>query len=137
MSVKRFMKRRRYRRFDKFNGERRRLRSIQLGGSKGRIVWRLKFVPKLKLRYTKSVEKFSAKSWLAKVRDSYVNMMINLAQLRIKQTPKKMGVEYFNNKMITEIYKSLGVQVEGSEWVSLYDEASLMGEGFTYDEAYL
>ncbi|GLJ41855.1 hypothetical protein SUGI_0866530 [Cryptomeria japonica] len=51
MSVKRFMKRRRYTRFDKFNGERRRLRSIQLGGSKGRIVWRLKFVPKLKLRY--------------------------------------------------------------------------------------
>ncbi|GLJ09676.1 hypothetical protein SUGI_0113990 [Cryptomeria japonica] len=112
MSVKRLMKRRRYTRFDKFNGERRRLRSIQLGGSKARIVWRLKFVPKLKLRYTKSVEKFSAKSWLAKVRDSYVNMMFNLAQLRIKQTPKKMRVEDFNNKMITEIYKSMGVQVE-------------------------
>ncbi|GLJ09682.1 hypothetical protein SUGI_0114050 [Cryptomeria japonica] len=110
-SVKRFMQRRRYKRLDKFNGERRRLRAIKLGGRKGRLLWKLKFVPKLKLSYTKLAQKVSAKSWLRKLRDSYVNMMSNPDQSRFKQTPKKTSVEDFNNKLITEIYKSLGVQV--------------------------
>ncbi|GLJ09681.1 hypothetical protein SUGI_0114040 [Cryptomeria japonica] len=105
------MQRRRYKRLDKFNGERRQLRAIKLGGRKGRLLWKLKFVPKLKLSYTKLVQKVSAKSWLRKLRDSYVNMMSNLDQTRFKQTSKKIGVEEFNNKLITEIYKSVGVQV--------------------------
>ncbi|GLJ09680.1 hypothetical protein SUGI_0114030 [Cryptomeria japonica] len=105
------MQRRRYKRLDKFNGQRRRLKAIKLGGRKGRLLWKLKFVPKLKFTYTKLAQKVSAKSLLRKLRDSYVNMMSNLDQWRFKQTPKNMGVEEFNNKLITEIYKSLGVQV--------------------------
>ncbi|GLJ09675.1 hypothetical protein SUGI_0113940 [Cryptomeria japonica] len=112
MSVRRFMHRRKYRRVDDFNGRRKRLRVVKLDGHKGRLAWKLKYVPILKLKSIKSVVKVSAKSWVSKLRDTYINMMYSLAQLRVNQGPSKMGVEDFNDKMIVEIYKSMGVQVQ-------------------------
>ncbi|KAH9306392.1 hypothetical protein KI387_010796, partial [Taxus chinensis] len=111
MSVKRFWQRRRYTRLDEFNGGRKRLRIVKLGGHKGKLVWKLKLVPKLTLKFIKPAVNVSAKSRLSKMRDAYTNMMFNLAQFRIK-TPKRMCVEEFNDKMIVEIYKSLGIQVQ-------------------------
>ncbi|GLJ09687.1 hypothetical protein SUGI_0114180 [Cryptomeria japonica] len=112
LSVKRFIQRQRYKKLDKHTGERRRLRVIKLGGYNGRRVWKIKSVSKLKLKHTVAAGKVSAKPWLSKLRDSYVNMMFNLAQSRTKQNPKKMGAENLHNKMIVEMYKSLGVKVE-------------------------
>ncbi|GLJ09692.1 hypothetical protein SUGI_0114260 [Cryptomeria japonica] len=111
-SVKGFMQRRRYKRLNEFNGGRKDSRLVKLGGHKERRGWKLKVLPKLNLRIVKLKEKVSAKSWVGKMRDAYVKMMFSLSQKRIKQTPAKMGIEDFNNKMAVEIYRSIGIQAE-------------------------
>ncbi|GLJ09674.1 hypothetical protein SUGI_0113930 [Cryptomeria japonica] len=107
MSVKRFIRRRRYKRLESFNGGRKSLRIVRLGEHKGRLVLKFKSVPKLKLRFTKH-----AKSLLSRLRDSYMNMMVNLSQYRIWQPSAKMGVEDIQDKVIVEMFKSLGIQVQ-------------------------
>ncbi|KAH9306455.1 hypothetical protein KI387_010859, partial [Taxus chinensis] len=51
----------------------------EIGGMK-RNIWRMKMVPKLKLRW------FNPKHVVAKLRDGYVNMMVNLADKRVFST---------------------------------------------------
>lgn len=118
-SLKRYMQRRSYKRLDKNNRGGRRLRIVRLGGHN---VWRLKSVAKLRLS-VKSAVKISAKSWLARIRNTYVNMMLSLAPSRLKEPCAKKGVEIFNDKVIVEIYKSLGVQIQ-----VLPDEAKTSGD---------
>ncbi|GLJ09697.1 hypothetical protein SUGI_0114330 [Cryptomeria japonica] len=44
-------------RFDEFDVKRKKHRTVSLGGYKGKLVWKLKLLPKLKLRVTTSAVK--------------------------------------------------------------------------------
>lgn len=108
--VKRFMQRRKYTRL---TGKSKRMQMAKLGGRKGKgisMVWRLKAVPKLKLRVIPS----AAKSWMARIRETYVDMMTGFARsCTISKEPSgKKAVRDFNTKVAIEIYKSLGIQVQ-------------------------
>ncbi|GLJ09649.1 hypothetical protein SUGI_0113390 [Cryptomeria japonica] len=112
MCVKRFMQRRKYKRLDDFNGGRKRLRVVQLGGRKGRRIRKLKFVPKLKFRIIKLAFNVSVKSLPAKIKDGYVKLMFNLSNSRFGQPPSQKRIEDLNDKIIVEIYKSFGREVK-------------------------
>ncbi|KAH9306400.1 hypothetical protein KI387_010804, partial [Taxus chinensis] len=112
-SVTRYMQSRKYKRLDEFNGERKRLRAVKLGGRQGNnMAWKLKFLPRLKLRFIKSAVKVSAKSWLANIKDGYVSTMFNLLQSKVRRAPSARRIDDFNDKMIVEIYKSFGIDVQ-------------------------
>ncbi|GLJ09532.1 hypothetical protein SUGI_0111280 [Cryptomeria japonica] len=66
------MQRRRYERLDSSCRSRRRLRIAKIGKRKKKF-WSFRLVPKLKLKW------LDPKLLLAKLRDGYVNMMLNLA----------------------------------------------------------
>ncbi|XP_057844750.1 uncharacterized protein LOC131054291 [Cryptomeria japonica] len=112
MCVKRFMQRRKYKRLDDFNGGRKRLRVVRLGGRRGRRIWKLKFVPKLKFRIIKLAVNVSIKSLSEKIKDGYVKLMLNLSHSRFRQPPSQMRIEDFNDKIIVEIYTSFGREVK-------------------------
>jgi len=110
MRVKRFMQRRRYTRLP---GRSKRMQMAKLGGRKGKgisLVWRLKAVPRLRFRIIPS----AAKSWMARIRDTYVDMMTGFARSCTisRQPSRKKAVQDFNTKVVVEIYKSLGIQVQ-------------------------
>ncbi|GLJ09694.1 hypothetical protein SUGI_0114290 [Cryptomeria japonica] len=52
------------------------------------------------------------KSWLANVGKSYVNMMFNLFQPIPVKPRTKLNAEDFNDKVIVDFYKSLGIQLQ-------------------------
>ncbi|GLJ09648.1 hypothetical protein SUGI_0113360 [Cryptomeria japonica] len=106
------MQRRKYKRLHDFNGGRKRLRVVRLGGSRGRRIWKLKFVQKLKFRIIKSAVNVSVKSLPAKIKDGYVKLMFNLSYSRFGQPPSQMHIEDFNDKIIVEICKSFGREVK-------------------------
>ncbi|GLJ09647.1 hypothetical protein SUGI_0113350 [Cryptomeria japonica] len=112
MSVKRFMQRRKYERLDDFNGGRKRLRVVRLGGRRGRRIWKLKSIPKLKFRVIKSAVNVAVKSLSAKIKDEYVKLMFNLSHSRCRQPTSQVRIEEFNDKIIVEIYKSFGREVK-------------------------
>ncbi|GLJ09650.1 hypothetical protein SUGI_0113380 [Cryptomeria japonica] len=105
------MQRRKYKRLHDFNGGRKRLRVVRLGGRRGRRIWKLKFVPKLKLRIIKSAVNVSVKSFPAKIKDGYVKLMFNLSHPGFSQPHSQMRIEDFNDKITVEIYKSFGREV--------------------------
>lgn len=111
MWAKRIMQRRKYTRL---SGRSKRMHVAKLGGRKGKgvsFVWRLKAVPRLRLRVIRS----AAKSWLARIRDNYMDLMTGFSRsCTISSQPasrKNMAVQDFNTKVVVEIYKSLGIQV--------------------------
>lgn len=109
MWAKRIMQRRRYTRLP---GRSQRMRMAKLGRRKGKgvsFVWRLKAVPRLRLRIIRS----AAKSWMTRIRNTYVDLMTGFGRsLTISRQPsKKMAVQDFNTKVVVEMYKSLGIQV--------------------------
>ncbi|GLJ09695.1 hypothetical protein SUGI_0114310 [Cryptomeria japonica] len=124
MSGRRFMQRLRYRKLDNFNTEsrderfdefdvkRKKQRTVSLGGYKSKLVWKLKLMPKLKLRVITSAVKVSPKSWLAKIGKGYVNTMFNLFRPIPRKTRVKLKAEDFNDKVIVDFYKSLGIQLQ-------------------------
>lgn len=103
-----------------------RLRIAKLGGSrKRRRIWRLKLVRKIKIRRW-----MNPMVYLAKLRDAYVKMMLNLASSRVFSNEfvgGGFGPQYavtgvsafgqrplkeYDEKMLVEIYKSLVIQGE-------------------------
>ncbi|GLJ09652.1 hypothetical protein SUGI_0113400 [Cryptomeria japonica] len=113
MCVKRFMQRRKYERLDDSNGGRKRLRVVRLGGRRGKRIWKLKSMPKLKFRAIKSAVKVAVKSLSAKIKDEYIKLMFNLStHSRFRQPTSMVRIEEFNDKIIVEIYKSFGREVK-------------------------
>lgn len=108
--TKRFTQRKGYTRLPSRS---RRMRMAKLGRrqSKGAsLVWRLRAVPRLRFRVIES----AARSWMSRIRDTYVDMMTGLGRsltMNSRPHPKKKAVEEFNTKVVIEIYKSLGIQV--------------------------
>jgi hypothetical protein len=110
--VKRFMQRRRYTRLHG-GGRSNRMRIAKLGRRKGTgvfLVWKVKAVPKLRLRVVRT----AAKSWGRRMRDAYVDMMMGFTRsCTIRSKPaRRMAVQDFNTKVVIEMYKSLGIQVQ-------------------------
>ncbi|GLJ09536.1 hypothetical protein SUGI_0111350 [Cryptomeria japonica] len=115
-SMKRYMQRKKYQKLETFSWRRRRsLRSFKMGSRKMKS-FRVKLSPKLKLRW------FNPKIMLVKLRDAYVNMMLNVANSRILSSEtlypncnpfgERFSKEY-DKKMLIEIYKSLIIQSQG------------------------
>jgi len=110
MWAKRIMQRRKYTRLP---GKSQRMQMARLGGRNGKgasFVWRLKALPRLRLRILRS----AAKSLTARIRDTYVDLITGFARsCTISRQPsrKSKAVQDFNTKVVIEIYKSLGIQV--------------------------
>lgn len=93
-SVSRFMQRRKYTRL---NGGRKRWRSVRLGSGRGKMAWKIKLLPKIRL---------------VNIKDRYVDLSLLLAQKRTKQPSAEKRIEEFNDKMAVEMYKSFGIDVK-------------------------
>lgn len=91
-------------------------KTIRLGGGSPRRRWRIKVVPKLRLKF---VLLSPLRVW-RKIKNAYVNMMLTLADNQNvfgeKRIPKdrrrrQASVAYssaeFDNRLVLEIYKSL------------------------------
>ncbi|XP_057984002.1 uncharacterized protein LOC131168501 [Malania oleifera] len=116
-NLKRYWVRRRYHRLDGSVKNRKSMKVARLGDGRRRRLWKIKAIPKLRLKIASPL-----KLW-HKLKDSYINMMLNLAgnvgQLNngnafgTKRIPKarKVPVVYsndeFENRLIFEIYKAL------------------------------
>ncbi|KAK1357477.1 Phytochrome interacting factor 3 [Heracleum sosnowskyi] len=98
-----------------FDGRRKSVKTVTLGGSPKRS-WRMKTVPKLKFKLILSSP---MKLW-RKLKNGYMNVMLNLgssssadgsAQKRIPKARQSSRVTYtnteFDNRLVFEIYKSL------------------------------
>lgn len=106
---------------------RRRLRIAKLGGSghKRRRIWRFRLIPKIKLKRW-----MNPMVYLVKLRDAYVNMMLNLANSRAFSSDLMVGgfgpqyavgggnpfggrpLKEYDEKMLVEIYNSWVIQGE-------------------------
>jgi len=110
MLAKSFTRRRGYTRMPSRS---RRMRMAKLGRHQGKgaaLVWRLRAVPRLRLRIIQS----AAKSWMSRIRETYVDMMTGLGRsltMSRRTSTKQKAVQEFNTKVVVEIYKSLGIQV--------------------------
>ncbi|XP_044467745.1 uncharacterized protein LOC123197487 [Mangifera indica] len=124
-SLQRYWRRRRYQRL---NGEATIRKNVRLarfhGGSSSRRFWRIKLVPKLRLKVVRSVASKPFKLWRI-LKNGYVGMMINFsgkvgflnnedrfARKGITNTkPGKNGVVYsydeVENRVIYELYQVL------------------------------
>ncbi|KAM7520283.1 hypothetical protein LguiB_019245 [Lonicera macranthoides] len=122
-SSKTYWRRRRYQRLGGATN-RKNLKTVRFGGGPQRS-WRIKVIPKLRL---KPVILSPFKIW-SKLKNAYVNMMLNLAgkvghsnnvnvfgEIRIPKARQVSKAAYstndFNNRLILEIYKSLMVSHE-------------------------
>ncbi|KAL8123898.1 hypothetical protein AgCh_011776 [Apium graveolens] len=98
-----------------FDGRRKSVKIVTLGGSPKRS-WRIKTVPKLKLKLILSSP---MKLW-RELKNGYINMILNLgrsssangsAEKRIPKARQSSRVTYtnteFDNRLVFEIYKSL------------------------------
>ncbi|GLJ09533.1 hypothetical protein SUGI_0111290 [Cryptomeria japonica] len=83
-SVKGYIQRKKYQRLDPPMKRRRRLRTAKMSGRK-RGILRLKLLPRLKFM------QFNPKHLVVKLRDAYVNMMMNLSSRRVFSS-ELMGV---------------------------------------------
>lgn len=113
-------RKRKYQRLDG-NG-RKNIKVLRFGGKnqKGTIIWRIKTIPKLKLKI------FSPSKIWSKFKNAYVNMMLHLAGnmnnenhvFGGKRIPKAREIELaytnteFENRLIYEIYKSMVPSME-------------------------
>jgi len=105
--------------------KRRRLRIAKLGGSRKRRIWRFRLPTKIKLRRW-----LNPMVYLAKLRDAYVKMMLNLANSRVFSSDLVGGgfgpqyavgagnpfgqrpLKEYDEKMLIEMYKSWLIQCE-------------------------
>ncbi|PIA63671.1 hypothetical protein AQUCO_00201190v1 [Aquilegia coerulea] len=117
-SIKRNWRRRQYQRLDGSVNREDTMKIARLGGKRKRL-WRIRAIRKLKLGF-KTVSPINL---LAKLRDSYINMMLgiagNVGSLNCdsffggKRIPKARTVrkvskaEEFETKLVYEIYKAL------------------------------
>ncbi|KAM7516333.1 hypothetical protein LguiA_005916 [Lonicera macranthoides] len=117
ISSKTYWRRRRYQRLGGATN-RKNLKTVRFGGGPQRS-WRIKVVPKLRL---KAVILSPFKIW-SKLKNAYVNMMLNLAgkvghsnnvnvfgEIRIpkaRQVSKGYSSNEFENRLVFEIYKAL------------------------------
>ncbi|KAL8123899.1 hypothetical protein AgCh_011777 [Apium graveolens] len=98
-----------------FDGRRKSVKTVTLGGSPKRS-WRIKTVPKLKLKLILS----SPMRLWRKLKNGYMNMMLNLGssssanglgEKRIPKARQASATTYtnteFDNRLVFEIYKSL------------------------------
>eukprot|EP01018_Ginkgo_biloba_P028186 Gb_36187 [translate_table: standard] len=85
----------------------RRLRVARFGGG-NRVVWRLKRLPKLRLK--SFLHASLARRFVMKLKEFYVKAMLSAAQH--SRDAKQKRIDMFNEKVIIEIYKSLGIQVQ-------------------------
>ncbi|KAG7561804.1 hypothetical protein ISN45_Aa05g031750 [Arabidopsis thaliana x Arabidopsis arenosa] len=114
---------RRWRGYEKLDGSsetssgRRKGKRIKMDPTRKKRFWRIKIVPKLKILKTASPKKFLV--WL---RDSYVKMMMRLANSRVVGSSGYGGsgfgsgqMKEYDEKMLVEIYKSiLMAQAQGN-----------------------
>ncbi|KAK1357479.1 hypothetical protein POM88_050735 [Heracleum sosnowskyi] len=89
-----------------FNGRRKSAKTVTLGGSPKRS-WRMKTVPKLKFKLVLS----SPMRLWRKLKNGYMNMMLNLGSSRNPKARQSSRAAYnnteFDNRLVFEIYKSL------------------------------
>eukprot|EP01018_Ginkgo_biloba_P028183 Gb_36185 [translate_table: standard] len=107
-SVKRHLQRRRYERLDGSKRGRKRLRIIKMGSGK-RVVWRLKLLPKLRLKSLVAACSGGI-SLMMKLKQFYVKSILNVAHH--SKDAKQKRIDKFNEKVIVEIYKSMGLEVQ-------------------------
>uniref|UniRef100_A0A5B7A7E7 Uncharacterized protein n=1 Tax=Davidia involucrata TaxID=16924 RepID=A0A5B7A7E7_DAVIN len=114
--LKRYWRRRQYQRLDGAAKSRKNVKIIKIGGSPRRRFWKIKAIPKLRLKIIAS----PLKLW-TKFKNAYMNMMLNLAGnvgtlntgnvFGGKRIPKARQVysttDEFENRLLFEIYKAL------------------------------
>lgn len=115
-SLKGSRKRRGYNRYDGgAASSRKNMKIVRFGGIPDQRSWRIKVVPKLRLK-SMAAGLSPLKLW-RKVKDGYVNMMLNLAGNgtafggkripKARQLPASYAPTEFDNRLVLEIYKSL------------------------------
>ncbi|XP_030941010.1 uncharacterized protein LOC115965858 [Quercus lobata] len=117
-TLKRYWRRQRYQRLHGSKPVRKNVKITRFGGSPRRRVWRIRAVPKLRLK------NFSPSKLWTKIKNAYMNMMVSLAGnvgslntssvFGDKRIPKERQVshvvystEEVENRLILEIYKAL------------------------------
>ncbi|KAK9276319.1 hypothetical protein L1049_005850 [Liquidambar formosana] len=91
-NLKRYWRRRRYQRLNGATTNKKKPKIMRLGGSCRRRLWRIRAIPKLKLRFVSPIK------LLAKFHDAYIDMMIRLAS----SVENSNGVGAFGGKRIAK-----------------------------------
>ncbi|GLJ09698.1 hypothetical protein SUGI_0114380 [Cryptomeria japonica] len=89
-SVSRFMQRRKY---ERLNGGRKRWKAVRLGRGQGKMGWRIKILPKIRLVNIK-------------------DLSLSLVPKRVTQPSAGKRIENFNDKLVVQMYKSFGIDVK-------------------------
>eukprot|EP01018_Ginkgo_biloba_P028180 Gb_21886 [translate_table: standard] len=107
-SVKRYLQRRRYEKLDGSKRGRKRLRIIRMGTGK-RMVWRLRLLPRLRVKNLVPACSGGI-NLMMKLKQFYVKSILNVAHH--SKDAKQKRIDKFNEKVIVEIYKSIGLEVQ-------------------------